>query len=97
MAGYDLIVLNGLVVTGEETGEFDIAVANGKISEVVPRGSLSGNNAKKIIDAQGGLVMVRSQKFILGELILIVRLARWYRRSRASGQAMLSSKLYNKS
>lgn len=65
MAEYDLLVLNGLVVTGEETGEFDIAVSDGKVSEVAPRGSISGNNAKKIIDAQGGLVMVRNHKFVL--------------------------------
>ena len=59
MTVYELLVLNGLVVTGEESGEFDIAVAEGKISKVVPRGSLSGYDAKKVIDAQGGLVMVR--------------------------------------
>lgn len=59
MTEYDLLVLNGLVVTDQETGEFDIAVRDGKISKVVPRGSLSGESAKKTIDAQGGMVMVR--------------------------------------
>lgn len=58
---YDLLVLNGLVVTGEETGKFDIAVADGKISKIAPRGSLSGDNARKVIDAEGGLVMVQTQ------------------------------------
>jgi len=59
MAGYDLLVLNGLVVTDHSTGEFDIAVKDGKIAKVVPRGTLSGDSAKKTIDAQGGMVMVR--------------------------------------
>jgi hypothetical protein len=58
MAMYDLLVLNGLVVTGEETGEFDIAVTDGKISKVVPRGLLAKHNSKRVIDAEGGLVMV---------------------------------------
>lgn len=62
MAVYDLVVLNGLVVTEERTGEFDIAVADGKISKVVPRGQLSEDNAKRYIDAEGGLVMVRDLK-----------------------------------
>lgn len=62
MAEYDLLVLNGLVVTAEETGQFDIAVKDGRIAKVVPRGTLSGLTAKKIIDAEGGMVMVRSTR-----------------------------------
>ena len=58
MAEYDLIILNGTVVTDTETEEYDIAVKDGKISKVEPRGSLSGVKAKKAIDAQGGMVMV---------------------------------------
>lgn len=58
MAGYDLIVLNGLVVTAEETREFDIAVKDGKIAKLVPRGALADVTAKKSIDAEGGMVMV---------------------------------------
>lgn len=58
MAEYDLLVLNGLVVTVEEIGEFDIAVRDGKIAKVVKKGGLSGVSAKKTIDAQGGMVMV---------------------------------------
>jgi dihydropyrimidinase len=57
MVEYDLLVLNGLVVTDQETGELDIAVKDGKIAKVVPRGSLKGL-ARKTIDAQGGMVMV---------------------------------------
>ncbi len=58
MAAYDLLVLNGLVVTDSETRESDIAVKDGKIAKVVPRGELSGVEAKKTIDAKGGMVMV---------------------------------------
>ena len=58
MAEYDLLVLNGLVVTADETGQFDIGVKNGKIAKVVPRGGLNGVTAKKTIDAEGGIVMV---------------------------------------
>ena len=58
MTEYDLLVLNGLVVTDHETGEFDIAVKDGKVAKVVPRGSMKANSASKIIDAQGGMVMV---------------------------------------
>ena len=62
MATYDLIVLNGLVLREEETGEFDIAVTGGKISKVVPRGQLSRENAKRFIDAEGGWIMVRDPR-----------------------------------
>ena len=58
MTEYDLLVLNGLVVTDQETAEFDIAVKDGEIAKLVPRGSLKGESAKKTIDAQGGMVMV---------------------------------------
>lgn len=60
MAEYDLLVLNGLVVTVDETGQFDIAVKDGRIAKVVPRGALDGVTAKKTIDAEGGMVMVNS-------------------------------------
>lgn len=58
MADYDLLVLNGLVVTDQETSELDVAVKDGKISKLAPRGSLNMASAKKTIDAQGGMVMV---------------------------------------
>lgn len=59
MAEYDLLVLNGLVVTNEETGEFDIAIKDGKIAKIVTRGAFSSAvKATKTIDAQEGMVMV---------------------------------------
>lgn len=54
---YDLVVINGLVVTDQETRDFDIGIKDGKVAEVVPRGSLTGT-WKRAIDAQGGMVMV---------------------------------------
>jgi len=55
---YDLLILNGVIVTDTDIGEFDIAVKDEKIAEVVPRGGLSGASSKRTIDAQGGYVMV---------------------------------------
>lgn len=56
-AEYDLVVVNGIVVTHEDIGEQDIAVKNGKIARVVPRGALNNTKAKRIINAEGGYVM----------------------------------------
>lgn len=58
MAEYDLFVVNGIVVTDIETGNFDIAIKDEKIAKVVPRGGLQGLTAKKTIDAKEGYVMV---------------------------------------
>lgn len=58
MAEYDLLVLNGIVVTHDETRKYDIAVKDGKISKLVPWGDLAGVKAMKTIDAKGGMVMV---------------------------------------
>jgi len=57
MAEYDLLVLNGLVVTDQETNEFDIAIKDEKIAKLVPRGTLSVDMARKTIDAEGALVL----------------------------------------
>lgn len=68
MAEYDLAVLNGLVVnaSGEDSGALDIFVKDGKIAELVPRGGEKGLSAKKTIDAQGGMVMVKDTVLDLG-------------------------------
>lgn len=55
---YDLLVINGIVVTDSETGEYDIAVKDEKIAQIGPRGSFSNLSAKRTIDAEGGYVMV---------------------------------------
>jgi dihydropyrimidinase len=54
---YDLLILNGVVVTSETVSEADIAVKDEKIAAVVPRGQLAASTAKRTIDAQGGYVM----------------------------------------
>lgn len=58
MASYDLLIINGVVVTDSSIEELDIAVKDEKIAVLASRGSLSGVAAKKTIDAQGGYVMV---------------------------------------
>jgi len=63
MAEYDLLVVNGLVVTHDNTAELDIAVKDGKIAKLLPRGKLGGLQAKKVIDSQGGMVMVSQLHF----------------------------------
>ncbi|KAL1634019.1 hypothetical protein SLS56_002611 [Neofusicoccum ribis] len=57
MAEYDLLIVNGVVVTDEEEGELDIAVKDGKIDSVLPRGGFGGAKAERVIDAEGGYVM----------------------------------------
>jgi dihydropyrimidinase len=57
-ATYDIIILNGLVVTDTDVGELDVAIKDEKIAKVVPRGGLKDVKANKIIDAEGGYVMV---------------------------------------
>ena len=58
MANYDLLVLNGNVVTDTEIGERDIAIKDEKVVQIVPRGMLLGATAKRTLDAKGGYVMV---------------------------------------
>lgn len=58
MANYDLLVLNGIVVTDTEMGERDIAIKDEMIVQIVPRGMLSGSIARRTLDAKGGYVMV---------------------------------------
>lgn len=57
MAEYDLLIINGVLVTDEELGDFDIAVKNEKIEALRPRGGFSGVKAERTIDAEGGYVM----------------------------------------
>ena len=59
MDSFDLLVINGLVVTASDTANYDIAVKDGKIAFLAPPGVLLASSAKKVIDAEGGYVMVR--------------------------------------
>ena len=58
MGKYDLLVVNGLVVTASDTACYDIAIKNEKIALLAPQGSLSKENAVRVIDAEGGYVTV---------------------------------------
>lgn len=55
---YDLIVTNGICVTAADAAPLDIGIAGGKIVLLAPSGSLGKANASKVIDAEGGYVMV---------------------------------------
>lgn len=57
---YDLVITGGLCVTASDIAPFDIAINNEKIVLLAPSGSLSHAKASKIIDAEGGYVMVSS-------------------------------------
>lgn len=58
MEPYDLLVINGLVVTASDTGHYDIAIKHEKIALLASKGSLAGIAAKRVIDGEGGYVMV---------------------------------------
>lgn len=58
MESYDLIVINGLVVTASDVGHYDIAIKDEKIALLAPMGSLTEVAAKRVVDAEGGYVMV---------------------------------------
>lgn len=60
MDSYDLLVINGLVVTAADTGHYDIAIKDEKIALLAPTGSLAEIDAKRTIDAEGGYVMVNA-------------------------------------
>ncbi|KAK4504930.1 hypothetical protein PRZ48_002893 [Zasmidium cellare] len=54
---FDLLIVNGIVVTADETRGVDIAINGEKIAAVEARGSFKNARAKKTIDAEGGWVM----------------------------------------
>lgn len=56
---YDLVVTNGLCVTGTDVASLDVAINGEKIVLLAPSGSLVGQGAKEI-DCEGGYVMVGS-------------------------------------
>lgn len=55
---YDLVITNGVCVTASDVGKWDLAIKDEKIVLQAPSGSLAHSNATRIIDAQGGFVMV---------------------------------------
>jgi len=55
---YDLLILNGIVVTDTDINEYDIAIKDEKISKLLLRGGFKDSKAARTIDAEGGYVMV---------------------------------------
>jgi len=53
--GFDTIIRNGSVVTATDTYTADVAIANGKITAI--GADLPGQNATKILDASGKLIL----------------------------------------
>jgi len=54
----DLLIVNGLVVTASDTASYDIAIQGGTVALLAPQGVLPREKAVRVIDAQGGYVMV---------------------------------------
>ncbi|GAB7350325.1 hypothetical protein MBLNU459_g0958t1 [Dothideomycetes sp. NU459] len=53
---FDLLIVNGVVVTDEHIGEYDVAIKGEKIAKVSPRGAFGSATATQTIDAEGGYV-----------------------------------------
>lgn len=82
-SAFDCVILDGLVVTAADVGRYDIAIKDGKIALLAPARSLGTVKASRVIDAQGGYVMVRDSLIRLASrkvLFTHTRLARWCRR-----------------
>lgn len=65
MSDFDLVIVNGVVVTDQEIGEYDIGIKNGKIARIIPRSKFSYPYATKTVDAKGGYVMVCCSKEVV--------------------------------
>ena len=48
----------GLVITASDTTHYDIAMKDRKLALLAPQGCLCEQNATKVIDAEGGNVMI---------------------------------------
>jgi formylmethanofuran dehydrogenase subunit A len=60
MVEFDLLIVNGIVVTDTEIAENAIAVKDGKIVRLISSSEQPYPSADKVIDAQGGYVTVRT-------------------------------------
>lgn len=90
--GYDLIITGGTCVTASDIAPWDIAVKNEKIVLLAPSGSLKEAGAAKIIDAEGGYVMVSKffsspRRVIFLTWCNVLKSARWHRLSCSSPRA----------
>jgi hypothetical protein len=55
---YDLVITNGVCATATDVAPLDIAIKDEKIVLLAPSGSLASVKSVRIIDAEGGYVMV---------------------------------------
>lgn len=55
---YDLVITNGVCVTASDVAAWDLAIKDEKIVLQAPSGSLAHANARRVINAEGGYVMV---------------------------------------
>jgi dihydropyrimidinase len=55
-AQYDLLILNGVVCTASDVAAYDIAIKDGLIALLAPRGHLDASQATRTIDAEGAFV-----------------------------------------
>ena len=56
MGDYDLVILNGVVVTDDSVRDLDVGIKGEKIVALTPRGGLEGVKAGKTIDAEGAYI-----------------------------------------
>ncbi|KAJ6465222.1 putative aminohydrolase [Mycena vitilis] len=54
---FDLVILNGLIVTASETSSFDIGIKDGKIHTLAASLPTEQIGEAQVIDAEGGMVM----------------------------------------
>lgn len=64
---FDLVVTNGVCVTAADVAPLDIGIKGGKIVLLAPSGSLSNAKASRLIDAEGGYVMVSRLMLLLSK------------------------------
>lgn len=53
---YDLVIVNGTLVSHDEIKEADIAIKDSRIAATGDRGSFKDAKTKRIIDAEGGWI-----------------------------------------
>lgn len=58
MGDFDLVITNGVCVTASDVSPYDVAISGEKIVLLAPSGSLKDASTKRLIDAEGGYVMV---------------------------------------
>jgi dihydropyrimidinase len=58
MAEYDLLIINGIVVTDTDVSENAVAIRDGRIAELIPTGEARRVKAERTIDARGAYVTV---------------------------------------